>query len=205
MGERPDAAEVDAEREKQLAKEYLRRNLRILVVAVVIILGLAMLAKWLLGEQLDLAIHYLTDRFGYAGPTVAVWIIDTFTLPISPDFILAVIAHPGSRLDPVLALSLISVASMVAGMCAYSLARLLAQVEWVQRRLARSSTRGHALFSRYGVWAVVIAGLTPIPFSIVCWLAGLYRMRPLPLALATVSRIPRMVAWFFLLRAGFSI
>lgn len=193
------------DKEPDAAHSYLVRNLIYLVVGVVGLVGLAYLAQRHLGQHLELASRWLTTTAGYPGVFVSIWLIDTFTLPISPDVILAFVAHRGSSLHAATALVVICVASIVAGNTGYYLARGIGHWPFIQRRLARSYEKGHKLFERFGVWTVVIAGLTPVPFSIVCWFAGLYDMKPWPLFWATLSRIPRFVGWFYLLRLGFSL
>lgn len=187
------------------ARGYLKRSLLILAVSVAVIVLLAYLARMLLGARLESASRYLTDTLGYFGVFLTIWTIDTFTLPVSPDFVLAFVAHPGSQLDTVQSLVAVCAASVIGGICAYYLSRWIGKTRFVWRLLKRRYAHGHALFEYYGVWTVVIAGLTPIPFSIVCWFAGLYRMAAVPLALACLSRIPRFVAWFYLIKLGYSL
>jgi len=192
-------------KEPDAARSYLVRNLIYMVVGVVILVGLAYVAQRYLGHHLEAASRRLTNTAGYPGVFVSIWLIDTFTLPISPDVILAFVAHEGSTLSAPLALTVICVASITAGNTGYYLAKRIGNWGFIQRRLAKSYRKGHKLFERFGVWTVVIAGLTPLPFSIVCWFAGLYEMKPWPLFWATWSRIPRFVGWYYLLRLGFSL
>lgn len=203
--ERPPPSESFAKPVDEGTRRYLLKNLLYLVIGVVALVVLAALAQRLFGKQLAQASQWLTTTGGYPGVFLSIWAIDTFTLPISPDVILAFVAHEGGRLDHQTALAVICAASIVAGNTGYYLARWLGNSKWVMRKLAKNYERGHALFSRYGVWAVVIAGITPVPFSIVCWLAGLYRMPRLPLFLATWSRIPRFIGWYYVIRFGFSL
>jgi len=201
----PDTAPSESFRkEPDLVQSYLVRNLIYMVVGIVVLVGLAFLAQRYLGHHLEAASRWLTNTGGYPGVFVSIWLIDTFTLPVSPDVILAFVAHRGSTLNTPTALVVICVASIVAGNTGYYLAKRIGDWSFIQNRLAKSYNKGHKLFERFGVWTVVIAGLTPLPFSIVCWFAGLYDMKPWPFFLATLSRIPRFVGWFYLLRLGFS-
>jgi len=186
-------------------RRYLLRNLAYLVVGIVALVALAATAEHLFGAEVQAASSWLTHKGGYPGVALAIWLIDTFTVPMSPDVVLAFVAHSGSSLNHALALTVICIASVLAGNSGYYLARWLSTWSWLRRRLERSFDKGHALFARFGVWAVVIAGLTPVPFSVVCWLAGVYRMSPGRLFLATFSRVPRFVGWYYLIRLGFSL
>jgi len=203
--ERDAAPGGSFQKEPDVMRSYLVRNLIYLVVGIVLLVGLAYIAQRYLGQHLETGSRWLTDTAGYPGVFVSIWLIDTFTLPISPDVILAIVAHKGSTLHTPTALVVICVASIAAGNSGYYLAKRIGHWSFIQRRLAKSYTKGHKLFKRFGVWTVVIAGLTPIPFSIVCWFAGLYGMKPWPLFWATWSRIPRFIGWYYLLRLGFSL
>lgn len=184
---------------------FLLRNIAYTLFGMLVVIALLAGARHLLGDRLAVASHWLTTRGGYAGVFLSTWAIDTFTLPVSPDIILAFVAHEGGKLDHVLSLALICVASVAGGNTGFYLARRLGRLRWVERRLAKSYRSGQRLFQRFGVWAVVIAGLTPVPFSIVCWLAGLYHMSAFKFFLATLSRIPRFVGWYYVIRFGFSL
>lgn len=186
-------------------RRYLLRNLIYLGVAIVLLVSLAALSQHLFGAEVAAVSHRLTHKGGYPGVGLAIWLIDTFTVPMSPDVVLAVVAHSSSSLNHALALTTICVASILGGNSGFYLAHWLSARPWLRRRLEKSFDKGHALFARFGVWAVVIAGLTPVPFSIVCWLAGVYNMSPGKLFLATLSRIPRFVGWYYLIRLGFSL
>jgi membrane protein YqaA with SNARE-associated domain len=183
----------------------LLRNLLYLGIAVLLIIVLAALAQRLLGEQLERASAWLTNHGGYAGVFLSIWAIDTFTLPVSPDLILAFVAHEGSQLSHPVALGVICAASIIAGNMGFYLARRIGAWRPLRRKLAKNFEKGRALFQRFGVWAIVVAGLTPLPFSIVCWLAGIYHMPPVRLFFATFSRIPRFIGWYYLIRLGFSL
>jgi membrane protein YqaA with SNARE-associated domain len=195
----PDAPIDDSTR------RFLLRNLLYLGIGVVVIVVVAALAQHLAGEQLERASRWLTQHGGYAGVFLSIWAIDTFTLPVSPDLILAFVAHEGSALSHPIALAVICAASVIAGNMGYYLARRIGAWRPVRRKLAKNYDKGRALFQRFGVWAVVVAGLTPVPFSIICWLAGIYNMPPIRLFFATFSRIPRFVGWYYLIRFGFSL
>jgi membrane protein YqaA with SNARE-associated domain len=97
-----------------------------------------------------------------------------------------------------------SIASSVGGIGGYWIGRLLGHLRIVKMFTSRFSVDGERLVNRYGIWAVVLAGLTPIPFSTVCWIAGMVHVNPHLLILATLSRFPRMVIYYAVIRGGLS-
>jgi len=63
--------------------------------------------------------------------------------------------------------------------------------------------RGRLLFSRYGLYAVILAAFTPIPFSTVCWIAGIFEMDRKLFFIGTLWRVPRFLLWFLVLGLGY--
>jgi membrane protein YqaA with SNARE-associated domain len=56
--------------------------------------------------------------------------------------------------------------------------------------------KGKKLFDRYGIWAVIVGAFSPIPYSSICWTAGIYNMKFKPFIITSLlTRIPR----FFLM------
>jgi membrane protein YqaA with SNARE-associated domain len=52
------------------------------------------------------------------------------------------------------------------------------------------------LIDRYGYWAVALGALTPIPFSITCWSAGMLRLGFGRFLLVALLRVPRFVGYY---------
>ncbi len=71
-----------------------------------------------------------------------------------------------------------------------------------RRRIDATRARMDKLFERYGFWAFAIASATPMPFSIMCYVAGVYRVKPKLFALVLLFRIPRLLVMYWLARAG---
>ena len=60
------------------------------------------------------------------------------------------------------------------------------------------------LLKKWGLWTVVIAALTPIPFSIVCWFAGIYKMPYRPFFIGTLVRFLRFALFYYLFVIGWT-
>lgn len=69
---------------------------------------------------------------------------------------------------------------------------------WLRKQ--RGFGRVEAALLRYEIGAVALSAITPLPFSLVCWLAGILRMPLLPLlGIVAVTRLLRnvLVLMFF--------
>ena len=166
------------------------------LLTVVVALGLFFRAP------LERFSHSIVSSMGLGGIFVGVFLGDAFTFPIPPDTYLLLAVAAEMSPGPVLAACCI--ASISAGSLSYRIGPLLLGVPWLGRKILNFRSPGERLFERYGSRAVCIAALTPIPFSLVCWSAGIFRMPFRTFFLATLWRIPRFVGYYALFVLGWS-
>ncbi len=138
------------------------------------------------------------SRGGLTGIFVFVFLVDTFIVPASLDILLPITM----TWSPLPLLTVMSAASVLGGICGYWIGRTLYHLRFVRRTVAGYYAKGARIIERYGVWGVVLAGLTPLPFSTVSWIAGMLRLPFGLFVLGALSRAPRIAAYWFLLRAG---
>ena len=168
---------------------------------VAVVLSVALLGYYF-RRPLEAIARWMIQHLGYAGLFGGVFAADAFTVPIPPDFYLFISIAGGSNV----ALTLIacSAASVVGGNLAYLLGPYIERLPLLRTRLDEFRPRGEYLFDHWGGWAVGIAAMTPVPFSIVSWLAGIYRMRYPAYFAASLFRIPRIVGYYALYAYGWA-
>lgn len=197
--ESPDELSEDAEQEDEPSLRKLAwQTFWVTVVLVAMVGG----GGWLLREPLTEMARWLVENLGYAGMFGGVFLADTFTFPIPPDVYIFIAVASGIDVAP--ALSTVAVASVVAGNIAYYIGPYVSEIPLLRARIERFRPRGERLFQKYGVWAVAIAAMTPVPFSVVCWMAGTYRMKYKSFAVATLMRIPRVIGYYWLYKMGWA-
>ena len=173
--------------------------LQIVLPLLVVFVGVTLAAALFRPELKALGTAFVT-RFGYAGMAFGSFISDAFMCPIPPQFYMLTAVAAGA---PQLAsITVVCVSSVVAANVAYLLAGRLARFPFFESRIARSRGRIDPLFARYGVYAVALGAISPIPFSLLCYLAGLYRIPYRIYALLVLLRVPRLLAFYLLIRAG---
>ena len=168
----------------------------------VTVLSFVFLAGYFFRAPLEQMARQLVHATGYAGMFAGVFIADAFTFPLPPDVYLFISIASGS--DVALTLAACSAASVIAGNIAYVIGPYIQRIPLLRQRLEDFRPRGEYLFDQWGGWAVAISSLTPIPFSIISWLAGIYRMKYLSFALASLFRIPRIVGYYALYAYGWA-
>jgi membrane protein YqaA with SNARE-associated domain len=170
------------------------------ILVTVVLVALVIVAGALIREPLTQAAELAVAKFGILGIAIGIFISDAFTFPIPPDtYVFLAVA---SNIPDPLAIATLSLASMLAGNVAYFLGPLLTKIEFLRKKIERFRERGQDLFLRYGIWTIALGALTPLPYSLICWLAGIYRMPYKRFLIATLFRIPRMVFYFYLFKLG---
>jgi membrane protein YqaA with SNARE-associated domain len=182
-------------------------DLRSMVLRLLAVLGLFFGAMALLARSQRPALQHLgatfVDRFGLPGLFAGTFAADGFSFPIPPQFyLMTAITSGGPQLMPFLA---ISAASLAGGLWGYRMASLLVRVPFFRRLLERTQPRVTALFDRFGPLAVVVAGISPLPYSGLCYSAGFYRLDPRLFALFLILRVPRLAIFYAAIRAGWSL
>lgn len=139
-------------------------------------------------------------RFGLPGFFAGTFVADALSVPVPPQFyFFTAVAAGGPQLPYVVTVIL---ASLAAGPVAYHLARRVAAYPLLADRLHDSRRQLEALFQRYGHWAILVGSLSPLPFSLCCYAAGIYRMPPRLFLGFLLLRVPRLLFLYFIIRAG---
>lgn len=196
--ERPETHEAPTTQVEPLDLRRLLLITFLFATGILVVYGLLML---LFGPQLMLAGVWFKDHLGYWGVALYTFLVDMLIVPTTVDVLFPFMID----WQPVRFLTVMSLASVLGGFCGYLIARTLNHFKLVFRVTESYRIRGEALIMKYGAWGVVIAGLTPIPFSTVCWTAGLLRVPMLKVFLACLSRIPRMVIYYLLIKGGVGV
>lgn len=171
-----------------------------LLLALAALFVLVAAVGYLLRPQLAALGTAFIDRFGLLGMALGTLLADGFQFPVAPQFyMLASMVRGGSALPPLLC---ISAASMVAGCVGALLAARGSSIPFLRRKLDRSRPVVDRLLARYGAWTFVLLSVSPVPYSIVCYLIGMYRMPLRHLALFVVLRGPRLALMYVVIRAA---
>ncbi len=132
------------------------------------------------------------SSYGLFGMILIIIIMDTVIQPISPDLVVFTAALAG--FDSLYVYIIGGLASCLAGVFGYFLGRKIGAEKFKEIFGHKHLNRGRKLFSKYGPFAVVVGAVSPIPYSAVCWSAGICGMSFLYFVLvAIVSRVPRFL------------
>lgn len=146
-------------------------------------------------HQLMEMVRYAIETYGYWG-IFSLTALEQFIFPIPADGFIAIGTSLGLPYWNVMFFVLL--ATITGSYIGYFLGKLLGLpvVRWLfgKTRLEK----GEAFIKKYGVWGVILAGLTPIPFKIVTWTAGIFEMPFWKFTLGVfLGRMPRYLVTGF--------
>lgn len=146
---------------------------------------------------------WIIHELGLLGAFIGTFLCDSVSLPVPPDTFL-VAAVTGVNADPVAVIAVMCVASLIGAQVAYWLGGRFERWAWLSRRLQPIRAKGATLFERWGLTTVTIAAWTPLPFCIICWCAGMFKMPRRRFFMATLHRIPRFIATYAVIALGWT-
>lgn len=175
-------------------KQLIKRTLLFLGIALAFYIILFLLA----GEYLLIAGSWFGEYLGLWGVFAYVFLVDTFIVPTTADVIFTIT----QEWEPVSLLAVMSIASISGGFVGYLIGRNLNHFKFVRDTTRNFRERGERIIKKFGVWAIVLAGLTPLPYSTISWIAGMLKLKPAHYLLGSLSRIPRLILYYLLIKGG---
>ena len=178
----------------------IKQNLIKALIGLMLLIVAMGLLGMALEEELVVITTWIVERIGFAGLAAILMVTDTLVTPFPPDILLVVIANsPLAEHWPVY-VGILGGISVLAGMTGYGIGRWLGHFAWAQRLFGRFKEEHHEFIRKYGFWAIVIGAVTPLPYSVTCWTAGVLNLRwSVVLAASLLFRIPRLYLFYWLL------
>lgn len=192
----PDSsASPDPERVQQ----YVRRAVIQAVVMLFVLVGSMALVGRFFADELLLATSWVNEQVGFVGLAAILLLTDSVITPVPPDLLLVVIANTDLSHHWWIYVPTLGVISSGAGILAWHLSARVGHTRLPRLIFGRFRERNAALVSRYGVLAVALGALTPIPYSITCWTAGILHVPVRRVAWVTLLRIPRFIGYYLVI------
>ena len=143
------------------------------------------------------------EAVGAPGVFFGFFFPDGFTVPWPNDAFLMFGIQGGLPFWEVAAWA--SAGSLSGGSVGFVVGRKLKHTGWVRRLMARRGAEIHGLVARYGVIALALAAVTPLPYSLGAWACGALDMRFRTFFLVSLLRIPRICLFLWFIQTGFLV
>lgn len=182
--------------------EVVALVVRFVAALVMVSIAVALTGYFLREPAAELARGFVS-RFGIWGMALGTLLADGLHFPIPPQFymLLAVASNTPTHL----AFPAIALASVFSGCLGYQLASWASRLGWLARRTERYRVLLLQAYQRRGYRTALIASLLPIPYSVLCYLAGLNRLPAPFLVLVGVCRVPKLLGFYGLVYMGWSL
>lgn len=174
----------------------LRKHLLGAAASLALLVTIAAVLVVRFRPELDSFTAAVFAAVGIWGLVALIFLTDTFVSPFPPDSVLILIAASPYHEHWYWLIPAIGAISSLAGCLGYGFGKLLSNKPWAQRWFDSMHARNEEMVSRYGPWAVALGAMTPVPFSITCWTAGLLRLKFSSFILPALLRIPRYVIYY---------
>ena len=185
--------ELDNPELKKLFRTHLIRGAILLLVLAVLVVGIAFI--W--DEQLQTFGRWLNDNYGIYGLMAVVFVADLIISPIPPDFALFLIGKSPQHENWLVLVPFLGLISTIAGVFGWLVGKRLKKLAFFQRLINYFGQEYLGVARRFGFWLVVIGALTPLPFSMTCWMAGIFNLPFSTFIIASSFRIPRFVLYYW--------
>lgn len=166
------------------------------------LLGLLALSL-LLGVYFESHIQQFSEYFvGQHHPVYLVLFIflnDLIISPLPPDIFLLLIAKAKNYPNRELVVLSMGVASTLAGIAAWYLSSKVLKADWLGKKFNKYLAENEAQMKKFGKWMIALGALTPVPYSMTCWAAGVIKMGFKDMALMATLRILRFMMYYYLL------
>lgn len=174
----------------KLGSKNLASKIKILII-IVVSLGITV-GFIFFREEMRYVLQIIVERFGLLGLFMITLIMDTVIQPITPEIL--TVGYSMADFNLLLSALVGGLASTSAGFIGFRIGRLLGKEGATNFIGQKKSQQASDLFAKYGFWAVLVGSMTPIPFSVVCWSAGMFKMPWKFFCISViVTRIPRFL------------
>ncbi|MBE8401160.1 YqaA family protein [Leptospira borgpetersenii] len=189
--------EVSGKEPDRVIRKLFRQTL---VGIAILVLGVVFLARVFPEPVLAISQKFI-EITGVFGVGIGIMFADSLHVFIPPDVFL-MIAVAG-KLDSILVIASASIGSLIGGTVSYLTGRiLLPKIQGVASFVKKHEQKLEHYLHRYGFWAVVLAALTPLPYSWISLAAGTMKMHYALFFQGCLFRIPRFIVFYYLIRFG---
>lgn len=136
-------------------------------------------------------IENIVQNYGVIGLFLIVILLDSITQPISPDIVVFNAAYL-TNLDIMTIIIIAGIASGLAGVLCYTLGQKFGIRLLKKRFQQKSIDKGEKIMKKYGPFGVLVGTVTPVPYDMVCYLSGIFKVNlPSFLLIIFFGRITR--------------
>lgn len=167
----------------------------------VVILASSFIALFRYQAEVEALARTIIEASGGWGVGIGFFLIDAFSLPIPNDILTVFGRMGGMGFWEVSAWA--SVGSTLGGSMGWWIGRYwISKISWLRAWVEAQGDQSVARVQKWGAWFVGFAAVSPLPYSLVCWGAGIVRLPFGPVFAASTLRVVRVALYLWLIEQG---
>lgn len=179
----------------------LRKLILQSILAIVVIIGLVIVAAHLVKEPVTQFSKLFVDYLGVWGVGLGILISDSLPAFMIPDAFL--VFGVAGKLGDFEVILFSFIGSLIGGSNSYAIGRyLIPKFERGRHLIKKHEEQLLPYLHKYGMWAVVIAATTPLPYSWMSILVGSFKMSYSKFLLCSLTRLPRFAVYYYAIKFG---
>lgn len=182
-----------------MSNNFLGKNIAGGLLALLFLLAIS----FVIGVYFETHINQFSDYFVREYHPLALLVFtyfnDLIISPIPPDIFLLLLAKSEAYPYRDLVVLGMGVASTLAGISAWFLAKNVIKEAWLGKKFQAYMKDNEAQMRKFGKWMVALGALTPLPYSMTCWAAGVIRMDFKAFMLMSSLRVIRFSGYYYIL------
>lgn len=190
-------SQTSAEEGPTLDLRFLLKAMVVIVVIVMIVIGGIL---YVFREPLQEFAKVFVKELQGVGVAAGFFIPDAFTIPLPNDAFTVLGLMGGLGFWEVVMWG--SIGSIAGGSVGWLIGRRLSQTSWFKRIMAKRGAEISGLVEKYGTVALLVAALTPLPYSLACWATGAGGMSYQRFILISSVRVVRVALYLWLIKEG---
>ena len=180
-----------------------RKQIRPIVTTLLVLFALGILSSFLLEGIIRDVADSIFSRFGTWGIVIGTMITDTcpFPLPAEPVALIGL----GANVPLWKVILIMSATSHVAGIVGYGCGRSLGRIPGLRKNFEARYPKIFHFMKKHGLKGVAIAAVTPIPYAVTNWAAGVVGVSFKGVVLACGLRWIKTPIYVLLFAGGWSL
>lgn len=174
------------------------------IIGIAFVIAILLIYEYffgVVGTTNDSIAQRLYEQMGTSGVFLFVLIVDTFIVPMTVDVMYPLVI----AWSPIKIMMVLGTASFLGGILGYWIGRFLSRIKFIDRLVDKLVGSHKVFIDDHGAWAIVLAALSPLPYSTICWAAGALKVDNRKIILACIARYARMLIYYYIFIGGLSL
>lgn len=182
-----------------MGPNFIGKNIARGLLALLGLLGISFILGVYFESHIQEFSEYFVSEYHPFFLILFIYLNDVIISPIPPDIFLLLLSKAKNYPHRELIVLAMGAASSLAGITAWFLSSKVIKADWLGKKFTKYMAENESQMKKFGKWMVALGALTPIPYSMTCWAAGVIKMNFKDMAMMASLRVVRFFVYYYLL------